>query len=56
MTPDDLDAPRTVLRARADGLVFGRLFSRVARPGTAFLSIAGTEPDKVRDGLGDPYP
>jgi predicted deacylase len=54
--PDDLDAPRTLLRARADGLVFGRLFSRVARPGTAFLSIAGTEPDKVRDGLGDPYP
>ena len=56
VAPDDLDAPRAVLRARVDGVVFGRLFSRIARPGTAFLSIAGAEPDKVRDGLGDPYP
>ena len=56
VSPDDLDAPRTVLLARADGLVFGRLLSRIARPGTVFLSIAGVEPDKVRDGLGDPYP
>lgn len=51
-----LDTPRTVLRARADGIVFGRLFSRIARPGTAFLSLAGKDPAKVKDGLGDPYP
>ena len=51
-----LDSPRTVLRARADGIVFGRLFSRIARPGTAFLSIAGKDAAKVKDGLGDPYP
>ena len=51
-----LDSPRTVLRARTDGVVFGRLFSRIARPGTAFLSIAGMDPAKVPDNLGDPYP
>jgi uncharacterized protein len=51
-----LDSPRTVLRARTDGVVFGRLFSRIARPGTAFLSIAGADPAKVPDNLGDPYP
>ena len=51
-----LDSPRTVLRARTDGVVFGRLFSRIARPGTAFLSIAGMDPAKVPDTLGDPYP
>lgn len=51
-----LDSPRTVLRARTDGVVFGRLFSRLARPGVAFLSIAGTDPAKVPDNLGDPYP
>ncbi|MBF9235414.1 succinylglutamate desuccinylase/aspartoacylase family protein [Microvirga alba] len=57
VSPDaPLDAPRTVLRARTDGIVFGRLFSRIARPGTAFLSIAGTDPAKVPDNLGDPYP
>jgi hypothetical protein len=51
-----LDSPRTVLRARTDGVVFGRLFSRLARPGVAILSIAGTDPAKVPDNLGDPYP
>ncbi len=51
-----LDTPRTVLKARADGVVYGRLFSRLARPGTAFLSIAGSDSSKVADGLGDPYP
>lgn len=51
-----LDAPRTVLKARTEGVVFGRLFSRIARPGTAFMSIAGKDPAKVSDGLGDPYP
>jgi predicted deacylase len=57
VAPDaPLDAPRTILRARTDGIVFGRLFSRIARPGTAFLSIAGKDPSKVMDGLGDPYP
>jgi predicted deacylase len=57
VSPDaSLDAPRTVLKARTDGVVFGRLFSRIARPGTAFMSIAGTDPAKVSDGLGDPYP
>ncbi|WP_210490846.1 succinylglutamate desuccinylase/aspartoacylase family protein [Microvirga antarctica] len=51
-----LSTPRTILRSRTDGVVFGRLFSRIARPGTAFLSIAGQDPAKVKDGLGDPYP
>jgi hypothetical protein len=49
-------AARIPLRARADGLVYGRLLSRLARPGTVYLSIAGKDPSKVRDGLGDPYP
>jgi predicted deacylase len=57
VAPDaPLDASRTILKARTDGIVYGRLFSRVARPGTAFLSIAGSDPSKVADGLGDPYP
>jgi predicted deacylase len=57
VSPDaSLDAPRTRLKARTDGVVFGRLFSRIARPGTAFMSIAGKDPAKVSDGLGDPYP
>ncbi len=51
-----IGTPRTQLRARTSGVVFGRLFSRLARPGTVYLSIAGQDPSKVRDGMGDPYP
>lgn len=53
---EDAAAHRTLLRARTSGVAFGRLFSRLARPGVAFLSIAGDAPEKVADGYGDPYP
>jgi predicted deacylase len=51
-----LDSARTVLRARTAGIVFGRQFSRIARPGTVFLSIAGSDPEKTPNALGDPHP
>jgi hypothetical protein len=42
----EIGAPRTQLRARTSGVVFGRLFSRLARPGTVYLSIAGQDPPR----------
>lgn len=52
----DLSKARHALRAPCDGVFFGRLISRIARPGLVIGSIAAASVGEVPAFAGDPYP
>lgn len=47
---------RHALHAPCDGVLFGRLISRIARPGLVLCSIAAASVSEVPAFAGDPYP
>ena len=52
----DPSKARHALRAPCDGVLFGRLISRIARPGLVLGSIAAASVGEVPAFAGDPYP
>lgn len=53
---EDPTAARAPVLAPCDGVLFGRLISRIARPGVVLASIATDDAAKVSRFDGDPYP
>jgi hypothetical protein len=47
---DDVDAPRTPLVSRTDGIVFGKSLRKLVRPGEVVIKIAGERPLDWRKG------